>query len=97
MNTFIFKNKKVMCAKLYDYAVFDLTGEIVGVVWKHYHKKGELFEGQAEIRFLDSLKNKYGTWRRIFINGVRLMYDKLEKEITENGEVIKSIDPRKGK
>ena len=97
MNTFVFKNKKAMCAKLYDYAVFDLTGEIVGVVWKHHHKKGELSEGQAEIRFYDSLKSKYGTWRRIFINGVRLMYDKLEKEIIENGEVTKVIDPQKGK
>ena len=60
-------------------------------------QKSELAEGQAEIRFLDSLKNKYGTWRRIFINGVRLMYDKLEKEIIENGEVIKVIEPQKGK
>ena len=97
MNTFIFKNKKVVCAKLYDYAVFDLTGELVGVVWSHHHKKGELAEGQAEIRFLDSLKNKYGTWRRIFINGGRLMYDKLEKEIQEHGEITKTIDPQKGK
>ena len=97
MDTFTFKNKKIKCANLYDYAVCNLQGEIVGVVWKHYHKKGELSEGQAEIRFYDSLKTKYGTWRRIFINGVRLMYDKLEKEIIENGETTKTIDSQRGK
>ena len=97
MDTFVFKNEKSYVPINATITVYDIFGEIVGVVWSHHHKKGELAEGQAEIRFLDSLKNKYGTWRRIFINGVRLMYDKLEKEITENGEVIKSIDPRKGK
>ena len=69
MDTFTFKNEKARCANLYDYAVFNVQGEMIGVVWKHYHKKGELAEGQAEIRFLDNLKSKYGTWRRVFVNG----------------------------
>ncbi len=97
MDTFIFKNEKARCTNLYDYVVCNLQGEMIGVVWKHYHKKGELAEGQAEIRFLDSLKNKYGTWRRIFINGQRLMYDKLEEELKICGEVTKTIDSQKAK
>ena len=74
-----------------------LQGEMIGVVWKHYHKKGELAEGQAEIRFLDNLKSKYGTWRRVFVNGQRIMYDKLESELKEKGTVTKVLDSQKSK
>lgn len=97
MDTFTFKNEKARCANLYDYAVFNVQGEMIGVVWKHYHKKGELAEGQAEIRFFDNLKSKYGTWRRVFVNGQRIMYDKLESELKEKGTVTKVLDSQKSK
>jgi hypothetical protein len=97
LNTFTFENRREICGSTKGYAVFDLEHNMVGVVWSHKHKKGELAEGQAEIHFFDSVKSKYHTWRRIFINYQRLDFLRLEQMIKEKGSVTLTIDPWQGK
>lgn len=95
-NTFVFINKWNSYKNITGYNVNSSYGENVGIVWKHKHKKGELAEGQAEIRFYDQFREKYGTWRRIFINNERVMFDNLERLIKQNDSYLITIDPRRG-
>lgn len=95
VNTFIFKYEKVSYLGILGYAVYDAQNEKIGVVWKHYHKKGETAEGQAEIRFFDEYKLKYHTWRRIFLCGEKLMYDYFIDELKNEMEIMLTIDPQK--
>ena len=60
----------------------------VGIVWQHYEKRYSESNGQAEIRFFDRYKNKYNVWHRMFVNGQRLLYRQLEKELTNKEEYI---------
>lgn len=97
VNTFVFKNERCSYKNVSGYAVYDLrNNNKIGVVWSHKHKKGELADGQAEIRFFDEYNFKYHTWRRIFQNYQRLDFDVLEKMIEEKGSVTLTIDPWQG-
>ena len=97
-DVFVFKNKKTTYDNKPGYAVYDCYGQnMVGVVWSHYQKKGQLSEGQAEIRFLDKYKNEYHKWRLVFQNGWRMPFDKLESMIKDKEEVKLTIDPWQGK
>ena len=96
MDTFVFEDRPASCGSIKGFAVCNLNGEEVGVVWKHKHKKGELAEGQAEIRFYDHKVAKYGTWRRIFIDTARLSFDYLAYKLSKEGSLTLTIDPRKG-
>jgi len=95
-NTFIFINKMDSYKNINGYHVNSIYGENVGIVWKHKHKKGELSEGQAEIRFYDQFREKFGTWRRVFINNERIMFDHLEKFIKDNDSYEITIDQQRG-
>ncbi|MBO5355584.1 MAG: hypothetical protein J6B09_05905 [Clostridia bacterium] len=95
MNTFIFKNQYAACDNIKGFAVYNLNDEEIGVVWRHNHKKGELAQGQAEIRFYDGAVPRYGMWRRIFINKARLSFDSLSDMLTREGSVMLTIDPRR--
>ena len=79
------------------YVVCDLAGLEVGVVWNYMRDRGDLAEGQAEIRFFDEFKSKYNTWRRIFINHQRLSFIELEDKIKAHGSVTLKIDPQRAR
>ena len=96
MNTFVFENRYASCGSIRGFAVCNLNGEEIGVVWRHKHKKGELAEGQAEIRFYDHVVPRYGIWRRIFINTARLSFDRLFDMLTREGKVTLTIDSKRG-
>lgn len=96
-NTFVFENRVVTIGGVRGYAVLNLENDLVGVVWSHKHKKGELAEGQAEIRFNDRYVTQYHTWRRVFVNYQRMPFDVLERMIKEKGTVKLTIDPWQGK
>jgi len=95
-NIFVLKNQMSYYKNINGYHICSIYGENIGIVWKHKHKKGELAEGQAEIRFYDEFRKRYGTWRRMFINKNRIMFDHLEKLIQENNEFEITIDSQKG-
>ena len=97
INTFVFENVTIRYENVTGYAVYNMNNTRVGVVWSHKQKKGELAEGQAEIRFFDEYKNIYNTWRRVFINYQRLDFSRLEQMIKERGSVTLTIDPWRGK
>ena len=96
-DTFIFKDKKITYEGISGYVVCDLAGLEVGVVWKYERNRGDLAEGQAEIRFFDEFVSKYNTWRRIFINHQRLYFTELKEMIKTKGEVTLAIDPQRAR
>ena len=90
---FVFKLKSAMCHHIQGYAAFDQYGDEVGVVYQHTSNRGELADGQAEIRFFDHVVGQYHVWRRIFIEGKRLMFDKLEQMLIQDKTIQLTIDP----
>lgn len=61
----------------------------VGVVFKHYEKRGSTANGQSEIYFFDRYYNLFGKWHRMFLGGrrgTRIMYDHLKDIVDQNGE-----------
>ena len=96
-DTFIFKDKEITYKGISGYAVCDLAGLEVGVVWKYERNRGDLAEGQAEIRFFDEFVSRYNTWRRIFINHQRLYFTELKEMIKTKGEVTLTIDSQRAR
>ncbi len=58
----------------------------VGVVWSHYESRGSEANGQAEIRFFENYRNRYGLWHRMFVNEQRLSFKRLQNELFNNSE-----------
>lgn len=65
----------------------DEKNRCVGVVFEHLTGKPSQADGQAEICFFDKYYNEYGSWHRIFINGQRLPYNKLQSILDKQCEL----------
>lgn len=97
MSTVVFKNKPAVYQHIQGFTVCNTDGREIGVVWSHKHKKGELSEGQAEIRFYDHVSSIYHKWQLVFINGERYSFYQLSKRIRSEGELTLTIDPWQGR
>lgn len=78
------------------YDVFDLFGNILGVVFES-DVPGTARYKMAEIAFLPSLGKQYGDWRVIKINGGYLPFEHLKRILSKKDEYVCTTDQRSRK
>ena len=91
---FTILNQKKYYAGKYGYLIYDEKNRNIGIVFQSDDKRTIAY-GQAEIRFYDQYKVKFGTWRRIFLNGERLMFSRLTQILNASNKYECIIDSSK--
>ena len=97
INTFVFK-KEIGYNKIKNktgFLTFDKAGRNVGVTFMNDDERRSSY-GQAEICFFDEYKGEFGEWRLIFIDKVRLSFERLESVLIQHESFEATIDPSKG-
>ncbi len=86
-------NKQTYYDNREGYLIFDDEDRNVGIVFMS-DVKGQVAYGHAEIRFFDGYRREFGVWRRIFINGDRLPFTRLQNILEKDGRYNCLLDPR---
>ena len=94
-NSFIFKYEDVEYQGISGYAVYSIKKEKLGLFWRHYQKKGEMAEGQAEILFFDEYRPLFNKWRRIFQDTKRIMFEDIVRKLKVQRAILMTIDEQK--
>lgn len=90
----VFTDKKITYGRASGYAVYNLSGNEVGVVWNPKRKTKAPVEEQAEILFYSGFPEYCFNfqWRRVSIDHQKISFAELEKMIKDHGSVTLSID-----
>lgn len=97
INTFVFRSEigYNKTKNKTGFMTFDNRGRNVGVTFMSDDKRKPSY-GQAEICFYNEYKEELGEWRLIFIDKIRLPFEKLKSILLHSGSFEATIDPKKG-
>lgn len=73
------------------YMAYDMAGRNIGIVFYSDDKRTPRY-GNSEFLFFAPLREEYGVWRTIKINGAYFMFERLEQILENQTEYIFTAD-----